>query len=160
MASLDPAICSGTSRNSCFGKSTALNGFLLWSSIEQYVLIEAKITKYGTPTSKIGVPYFYQHFRYCTLCRKGIGVDVIDNLFDSKPQSEICEHFHDTAVIRKGCILENGQIFHEAIVDDVLYYLVHEIDLIAIQRSIVQKLCKGFLGGIHIQAYDFADKLA
>ena len=81
MASLDPAMCSGTNRNSCFGKSTASSGSPPSISTGLYVSINMNIAKYGTPISKIGVPYFYQHFRYCTLFRKGIGVDVIDPQF-------------------------------------------------------------------------------
>lgn len=53
-----------------------------------YVLIEVKITKYGTPTEKLVCLIFISIFRYRVLCRNRIGVDLINNLLTQKMQND------------------------------------------------------------------------
>lgn len=45
---------------------------------------------------------------------------------------QIRKHFHNTAVISKRRILQDGQVLHKTFVDNVFYDLVHEINLITV----------------------------
>ena len=47
-------------------------------------------------------------------------VDFFDHFSDASPQGQVCEHLHDAALIREGRLLQHGQIFHHAVVNDEL----------------------------------------
>ena len=62
--------------------------------------------------------------RRCTLftsCYGGrcVVIDLLDDLADAGPKRQIGEYLYDTAVIGEGRLLEHGQVFHHAVVDDV-----------------------------------------
>ena len=61
-------------------------------------------------------------------CRR-VGVDLLDDLADAHPDGEIGKNLHDAALICKRRLLQDRQILHHAVVDDVLHDLVDEIDL-------------------------------
>ena len=88
-----------------------------------------------------------------------VGVNLVNNTLNIKPNCQVSKHFDNAAVIRKGRILQHRHILHKAVVDNVLHDLVHEVDLIAVKRCIIQELRKGLLGSIHIQANDLTNKL-
>ena len=69
-------------------------------------------------------------YHFLKLCCQRIRVDLLDGFADAAPQGEIgAEDFYDTALIGEGGLLEDGEILHEAVVDDVLYDLIDKIDL-------------------------------
>ena len=61
-------------------------------------------------------------------------------------------------MVGKRRFLQNGQVFHHAVVDDVLHDLIYEIDLSAIEAGIVQVLRKSLLCRIHIKPDDLPHK--
>ena len=59
-----------------------------------------------------------------------IHVDLLNGFADAAPQGEIgAEDFYDAALVGEGGLLEDGEILHEAVVDDVRYDLIDKIDL-------------------------------
>ena len=94
------------------------------------------------------------------LRRHGVGVEPVDGLFDPRPEGQIREDLHDAATVGEGRLLQDAQILHQPVVDDVLHDLVHEIDLSAVQADVAQILRKRRLGGGHIQAHDLPHEFA
>ena len=75
------------------------------------------------------------------LCCQSVSVNAVDDALHAHPYSQVRKYLYDTAVIGKRCILQDGKILHQAVMDNVLHNLVYEVDLITIQGSIIQELC-------------------
>ena len=69
--------------------------------------------------------------------RRRIGVDPVDHALNPGPQRQIGEDLHDTPLVGEGRLLEHRQVFHHAVVDDVLHDLVDKVDLSAVQIDVV-----------------------
>ena len=66
---------------------------------------------------------------------------MLDHFLDFEPNCSIGKHFQNTTIIGEGCVLQHRHIFHKAVVDNVLHDLVHKVDLIVVQRCVIQELC-------------------
>ena len=75
-------------------------------------------------------------FSHLFLCRR-IGVDPVNHCPNAQPNGEVGEHFHNTALVGERCLLEDRQVLHHAILDNVLHNLVDKINLAAIQLCTV-----------------------
>lgn len=62
-----------------------------------------------------------------------IGVDLFNGLANTKPYTQICKDLYDASLICKKRLLQNGEVFHHAIVHDVLDDLIHEVNLSAVK---------------------------
>lgn len=102
--------------------------------------------------------FIYSCFVSPLRCR--VAVDAVDHAFDALPQGQVGEHLHNAATVSKGWFLQNGQVFHHTVVDDVLHDLVDKVDLPGVQAGIVEISGKGLLGGVHVQADDLPHELA
>ena len=99
-----------------------------------------------------------RHLLHISKSRRCVSVDPVNDTFDATPEGQIGKHLHDTPLIGKGWLLEDRQVLHHAVVDDVLHDLVDEVDLPAVQVGVIEILGKGLLGGVHVQAHDFPNK--
>ena len=63
------------------------------------------------------------------LSRRRVGVDLLDDLANAHPDREISKDFHNAALVGERRLLQDRQILHHAVMDDVLHDLIDEIDL-------------------------------
>ena len=69
-------------------------------------------------------------YHFLKLRCQRIRVDLLDGFADAAPQGEIgAEDFYDAALVGEGGLLEDGEVLHQAVVDDVRYDLIDKIDL-------------------------------
>ena len=52
------------------------------------------------------------------LCH-GIGIDLVNDFADARPDRKIRKDLHHAALVGKGRLLEHGQVFHQTVMDDV-----------------------------------------
>ena len=98
-----------------------------------------------------GRPCFRTH---PTSRRQGIGVDPVDDAEDSGPQAHIRKDLRDAALILERRLPQNAQVLHQTVLHDVLYDLVHEVNLSAVQLRVVQIHGKSLFGSPHVHADD------
>ena len=83
--------------------------------------------------------------------RHRIRIHLINHSLDSHPHGQIGENVDDAALIGEWRLLQDGHVFQETVVDDVLHDLVHEVDLAAVQLGGVEIVREGGLGGGHVK---------
>lgn len=89
-----------------------------------------------------------------------IGIDLIDDPLDTRPQRKIGKHLHNTALIGKYSLLQDRQVLHHSIVHDIFNNLVDKVDLTIIQIHLIQILCKSLLCYIHIHAHNLSHEFS
>ena len=57
-----------------------------------------------------------------------VGVDLFNGLANTKPYTQICKDLYDASLICKRRLLQNGEVFHHAIMYDVLDNLVDKTE--------------------------------
>ena len=62
------------------------------------------------------IPLTSLSFKLCCNC---VCIDSFDDFANSHPNTQICKHFYDTAIISEWPIFQNRKIFHETIINDV-----------------------------------------
>lgn len=94
------------------------------------------------------------------LCCDCVGVDLFNGLANTKPYTQICKDLYDASLICKRRLLQNGEVFHHAIMYDVLDDLVHKVNLSAVEVGTIQIVRKRSLRRSHIKANDFPHEFA
>ena len=84
-----------------------------------------------------------------------VGVDLFNGLANTKPYTQICKDLYDASLICKRRLLQNGEVFHHAIMYDVLDNLVDKVNLSAVEVSTIQILRKCSFRRSHIKTNDF-----
>lgn len=84
-----------------------------------------------------------------------VGVDLFNGLANTKPYTQICKDLYDASLICKRRLLQNGEVFHHAIMYDVLDNLVNKVNLSAVEVSTIQILRKCSFRRSHIKTNDF-----
>lgn len=69
-----------------------------------------------------------------------VGVDLFDGFANTKPDAQVCKDLYDASLVCERRLLQNREVFHHAIVYDVLDDLVHKVNLSAVEVSTIQIL--------------------
>lgn len=89
-----------------------------------------------------------------------VGIDLFNGLANTEPYTQICKDLYDTSLICERRLLQNREVFHHAIVHDVLNDLVHKVNLSAIEIGTIQIVRKCSFRRSHIKANDFPHELS
>ena len=73
---------------------------------------------------------------WCSL--GSISIDLFDYFPNAHPHIQNREDFHNASAICEWCFLQNGEVFHHSIVNNVLYDLIDEINLTAVKIDVIQ----------------------